>query len=131
MKKYLSPAIEAGIVPGDMRRTPQEWDELVREWFPGLSDMSLRQITWPAIEEHRDYIVKALEAEVTKATIHQRLRDEHGLAASCGSLKRWIAANLAEEALRSRVTVLRGQVAPGSEGLCGIPHKPSAPAGDR
>ena len=41
------------------------------------------------------------------ATIHQRLRDERGLAVSVASLRRYVAANLPEEARRSQVTVLR------------------------
>lgn len=115
VKKYLTPAIEAGISPGDGTRTQEQWRELVRAWFPALVDTTLRQSTWPLIEPHRDYIAEQLRAGVTKATIHQRLRDERGLGASCASLKRWIAANLAEDATRARVTVLRGDVAPGSE----------------
>lgn len=115
VKKYLAPAIEAGIVPGDVARSQEQWQDLVRGWFPELVDTTLRQVTWPQIAVHRDYIAEQLRAGVTKATIHQRLRDEHGLTASCASLKRWIAANLAEEAMRSRVTVLRGEVEPGSE----------------
>ncbi|WP_211210831.1 IS21 family transposase [Sporichthya polymorpha] len=115
VRKYLAPAIAAGIVPGDTTRSLSVWDSLVAGWFPDLVDGRLRQVTWPAIEAHRDYIVESLRAGVTKGTIHQRLRDEHGLEASCASLKRWIAANLAEEVNRSRVTVLRGEVAPGSE----------------
>jgi len=35
------------------------------------------------------------------ATIHQRLADERGLAASVASLRRYVAANLPEEARRS------------------------------
>jgi transposase len=115
VKKYLAPAIEAGIRPGDLPRTPEQWAELVRGWFPTLADTSVRQITWPAIEVHRDYVVEQLKAGVTKATIWQRLRDERGLGASLASFKRWVAANLPEETTRARVTVLRGDVAPGSE----------------
>lgn len=115
VRKYLIPAMAAGIVPGDGPRTQAQWEELVRAWFPELVDTRLRQSTWPEIEAHRDYIVEQLRAGVTKATIHQRLRDGHGLMASCASLKRWIAANLAEDAMRARVTVLRGEVDPGSE----------------
>ena len=48
------------------------------------------------------------KAGVTKQTIWQRLRDEHGLVASVASLKRYVAANLPEEGMRARVTVLRG-----------------------
>lgn len=115
VKKYLTPAIEAGLEPGG-GRTQAEWSVLVRDWFPRLADTTLRQYRWPLIEQHRDYIVEQLEAGVTKATIHQRLRDEHDLQASVASLKRWIAANLPEQALRSKVTVLGEDPAPGSEG---------------
>ena len=85
----------------------ERWAELARAWFPELADTRLRQVTWPAIEVHRDYIVAQLAAGVTMATIHQRLADEHGLAASVASLHRYVAANLPEEARRSQVTVLR------------------------
>jgi transposase len=115
VKKYLTPAIESGLEPGSVR-TQAEWSLLVREWFPQLADTTLRQYSWPLIEPHRDYIVEQLEAGVTKATIHQRLRDEHDLQASVASVKRWIAANLPEQALRSKVTVLGEDPAPGSEG---------------
>jgi transposase len=115
VKKYLIPAIEAGMEPGS-GRTQADWSALVREWFPQLVDTTLRQYSWPFIEPHRDYIVEQLEAGVTKATIHQRLRDEHGLQASVASVKRWIAANLPEQALRSKVTVLREDLPPGQEG---------------
>ena len=84
---------------------------LAREWFPELADTRLRQVTWPAIEAHRDYIVAQLEAGVTVATIHQRLRDEQGLAVSVASLRRYVAANLPEEVRRAQVRVLR--LAPG------------------
>ena len=115
VRKYLGPVIEAGIEPGS-GRTQAEWSVLVREWFPQLADTRLRQVSWPLIEPHRDYIVEQLEAGVTKATIHQRLRDERGLQASVASVKRWIAASLPEQALRSKVTVLGEDPPPGSEG---------------
>ena len=84
----------------------EEWARLAREWFPELADTRLRQVTWPAIGEHRDYIVAQLEARVTVATIHQRLRDERGLAVSVASLRRYVAANLPEEVRRAQVRVL-------------------------
>jgi hypothetical protein len=64
---------------------------LVREWFPELSDTRLRHATWPAIARHHDYIVKQINARMRMATIHQRLRDEHGLAASVASFRRYVA----------------------------------------
>jgi hypothetical protein len=30
----------------------------VREWLPQVVDMRLRQVTWPEIAEHHEYIAK-------------------------------------------------------------------------
>ncbi len=106
VRKYVAPAIGAGMVPGGPPVSEERWGELVREWFPELADVSLRQVTWPAIAVHRDYIVEQLEAGVTQATVWQRLRDEQGLAVSIASFRRYVAANLPEEARRSQVRVL-------------------------
>ncbi len=106
VRKYLAAAEAAGMTPGGPAVSQQEWARLAREWFPELADTRLRQVTWPAIAEHRDYIVAQLEARVTVATIHQRLRDERGLAVSVASLRRYVAANLPEEARRAQVRVL-------------------------
>jgi hypothetical protein len=46
---------------GRAARSAEEWAALVREWFPQLVDTKLRQVTWPQIEVHRDYIVGQLE----------------------------------------------------------------------
>jgi len=94
------------MVPGGAPVSGEEWARLAREWFPELAGTRLRQVTWPAIGEHRDYIVAQLEARVTVATIHQRLRDERGLAVSVASLRRYVAANLPEEVRRAQVRVL-------------------------
>jgi transposase len=107
VRKYTAPAVAAGLVPGGgPARSRAEWAELVRGWFPELADTRLRQVTWPAIEVHRDYVAAQLEVGVTAATIHQRLRDEYGLDVSVASLRRWVRANLPEEVRRRQVRVL-------------------------
>jgi transposase len=115
VKKYLAPALDAGIAPGDRQRSAEQWAELVRSWWPGLVDTRLRQTTWPEIEAHHEYVVGMLAAGVTQATIWQRLRDEHGLSASVASLRRYVAANLPEDARRAKVTVLRETPPAGQE----------------
>ena len=73
-------------------------------------------MTWPAIEAHHDYISEQLKAGVTVTTVHQRLRDERGLAVSVSSFRRYVTANLPEETRRSQVKVLRPYPAePGAE----------------
>ena len=94
IRKYIAPAVAAGITPGSgLAKSEQERAELVREWFPELCDTRLRQVTWPAIGEHHDYIAEQLRAGVRMSTIHQRLRDERGLAAGVASFRRYVAAN--------------------------------------
>jgi transposase len=115
IRRYTAPAVAAGMVPGGPVRSRAEWAELVRGWFPHLVDTRLQQVTWPAIEVHRDYVVAQLELGVTAATIHQRLRDEQGLEASVASFRRWVRANLPEEVRRSQVRVLRPTLPPGQE----------------
>jgi transposase len=105
LRKYVAPAVAAGIAPGGPAKSEDEWHELVREWFPELADTRLRQVTWPAIAEHHDYITEQLKARVRMSTIHQRLRDERGLAASVASFRRYVNANVPEEIRRSQVTV--------------------------
>ena len=114
IRKYLAPAEAAGIAPGGPPMTEHDWAGLIKGWFPELADVRLRQVTWPEIDKHGDYI-KSLLGTVTVSTIHQRLRDEHGLTVSVSSLRRWIAATLPEETRRSQVTVLRDEVEPGLE----------------
>lgn len=109
IRKYLAPAVAAGLTPGGPAMSRQEWADLVTRWFPQLADTRLRQITWPQIAVFHEYIAEHLAAGVTQATIHQRLRDEHGLTASVASLKRYVAANMAEQVRRDRVVVLRGE----------------------
>lgn len=115
IRRYVEPAIAAGFVPGGPPVSEEQWAALVKEWFPHLTDTRLRQVTWPEFDKHREYIAEQLRAGVTKATIHQRLRDEHQMTGSLASLKRYVAANLAEDAVREKVTVLRADPEPGLE----------------
>jgi transposase len=114
-RKYTAPARAAGIEPGGPPMAEADWRTLVTGWFPDLCDSGLRQVSWPRIEPHRDYIAAQLKAGVTAATIHQRLADERGLDASVASLRRWVRANLPEDARRAQVTVLRDTAPPGCE----------------
>ena len=115
LRKYTGPAVAAGMAPGGPPMAEADWRRLAAGWFPQLIDHRLRQVSWPNIEPHRDYIADQLGAGVTVATVHQRLRDEHGLDASVASVRRWVRANLPEQARRAQVTVLRDTPAPGSE----------------
>ena len=124
IRKYLAPAVAAGLAPGGPVMTASDWAELVTRWFPQLADGRLRQVTWPQIAVFHEYIAEHLKAGVTQATIHQRLRDEHGLTASLASLKRYVAANMAEQVRREQVVVLRDETdfPPGMEAQIDYGH---------
>lgn len=72
-------------------------------------------MTWPLIDPHAALIKSWLGHRVTVATIAQRLRDEHGVDVSESSVRRWVATHLGDEVARSKVTVPRPPVPPGSE----------------
>jgi transposase len=114
VRKYVRPAVEAGITPGGPPLGEKEWAALVEGWFPALVDRTLRQSSWPEIEPHHE-LIEGWLGKVKVSTIHQRLRDDHGLAASESSLRRYIAARFSEEAARSAVRVLRDTPPPGDE----------------
>ncbi|MGH9043618.1 MAG: IS21 family transposase [Acidimicrobiales bacterium] len=114
VRKYTAAALAAGIEPGGPPLAAEVWTKLVEEWFPEVLDAARRQVTWPEIDQHKERIGSWL-GMVTIATIHQRLRDDHGLSCSQSSLRRYVAANFEEEVARSAVTVLRDTPPAGEE----------------
>jgi transposase len=115
VRKYTAPLVARGLVPGGPPAGDLVWEQRIMAWFPQVIDRRLRQVTWPQIEAHRDFIVDQLEAGVTVSTISQRLTHEHGLSASESSVRRWMSANLAEQVARSKASPPRPPVDPGSE----------------
>ena len=93
----------------------------MREWFPELTDPRARSSVHGRIAPFHDYIEQHL-ATTTLATIHQRLRDEHGLAVSIASLRRYVRAELAELGAAERATVLRDDPPPGQEAQLDYGH---------
>jgi hypothetical protein len=75
VRKYVAPAVAAGLAPGGPSLSGPEWSKLVEGWIPELVDRAARQSSWPEIEAHREAI-KAWLGQVTISTIHQRLRDD-------------------------------------------------------
>ena len=89
IRKYLAPVAAAGLVPGGPpAMTEADWRDRAAVWFPALVDKGLRQVTWPAIGAHRDYITAQLQAGVTVATIHQAR--QHRQVVAVGSLARTV-----------------------------------------
>jgi len=121
VRKYTGRAAREGLEPKGPPISNTEWADLVREWFPELSDPRARSSVYGQIAPHHGYIADHLQTN-TLATIHQRLRDEHGLSASIASLRRYVALELSEEAAEGRATVLRDDPPPGEEAQLDYGH---------
>jgi hypothetical protein len=121
VRKYVGLAEEAGLAPGGPPLGRAEWAELVRGWCPGLVDARARSLTFPVIDAHRERIGDML-ATNTVSTVHQRLRDEHGLAMGISSFRLYVAAEFPDNSLRDRVTVMRPPVPPGEEAQIDYGH---------
>lgn len=113
VRKYVAKAEEAGLVAGGPALSRAEWAELVRGWFPELTDARARSLTFPLIEPFRERIEQML-ATNTVTTVHQRLRDEHGLAVGLTSFRRYCWSEFCDR-VEDRVTVVRPPVAAGEE----------------
>lgn len=130
IRKYLAPAIAAGITPGKGERFDESvWRQLIADWFPEVADPAVRAVTRPAIAAHHAWIKDQLDESVTVATIAQRLRDDHGVDVSESSVRRYVTAVFAEQVAEGKATVPRGAVPPGEEaqvdyGKLGMWHDP-------
>ncbi len=130
VRKYVAPAEAEGIRPCDgLVLDRAGWAAKVAVWFPELTDARARSSTWPVLEARRELIAKMFETN-TLATVHQRLRDEHGLPVSVTSLRRYVWQAFPDRS-RPAVTPLRPLVGPGEEaqidyGYLGRWHDPLA-----
>ncbi len=114
VRKYVSPAEAAGLEPGGPPLSRAEWMELVRGWFPELVDAKARSLTYPEINAHRS-LIEVMLGTNTVTTVHQRLRDEHGLATGISSFRRYVWREFPDAVSPDAVTVWRPPVTPGSE----------------
>jgi hypothetical protein len=99
----VAKAEEAGLEPGGPVLSEAEWATPVRGWFPELIDARARNATHPVIDVHRERI-KAMMETNTVSTIHQCLRDEHGLSVGITSLRRYIWAEFPDVVNADKVT---------------------------
>ena len=106
IRKYVAPAEAAGLAPGGPPLSRDQWAALVRDWFPELTDPRARSRTHAVIDAHRERIAEMLKTNKA-TTVHQRLRDEHGLDVGISSFRRYVWLEFPDEALENKVTVLR------------------------
>jgi transposase len=115
VSKYVSKARRAGLDVGGPPLSRSQWAALVHGWFPELVDPRHRSLTHSAIDAHRDRIAEMLGTN-TVTTVHQRLRDEHGLAVGLTSFRRYVWREFPEDRARALATPPRPEVPPGEEG---------------
>ena len=89
VRKYAAAAEAAGMRPGGPLLSEAEWDARVRAWFPELADTRLRQVTWPAIEPHQEFIRgqlkaggSAIQSEAPQVSSCRRLRSNAKIRAA-------------------------------------------------
>ncbi|MDP9340631.1 MAG: IS21 family transposase [Actinomycetota bacterium] len=114
VRKYVTKAEQAGLAPGGPPLPRDRWAVLVHEWFPELVDPRTRSLTHDTIDVHRADIEEML-ATNTATTVHQRLRDEHGLGVGLTSFRRYLWREFPEARARSLATPPRPPVPPGEE----------------
>jgi transposase len=128
--KYLAPAKAAGMAPSGEPVGDDRWSELAAEWFPGAAGPRPNQITWGQFDPHAAWVAAQLDAGVRLSVIHQRLRDDKGLAASLSSLRRWVAGTMPERRRPAATGLMPppepGKVAQVDYGLMGGWESPSS-----
>jgi transposase len=111
VRAIVARAEAAGLAPGGVPLTRQEWEARVPELFAA-------RLTPPATAQGQllagfhEMIVAGL-ATNTERTVWQRLRDERGLTVSESTFRRYVEANVREGVRRERVTVRKDVTPPG------------------
>lgn len=75
-----------------------------------------------ACEPYREVIEEALERGRNAMAIWQDLVDDHGFRSGYASVRRFVVKLRGSTPVEARVVI---RTAPGDEGLCGVPHRPS------
>lgn len=114
IRKYIAPAVGAGMVPGGPEVAQEQWAAWVREWFPELVRPEARSDVFTEIAGFHERIAEGLTTN-TLSTVWQRLRDGEGLRASLTSMRRYVRAALPELVKPTAVTVFKEDPPPGDE----------------
>ncbi len=112
--KYTAKAEAEGYAPNGTALSAEQWNVLVHKWFPELVDPRERSRTHETIDAYRADI-KTMLTTNTAQTVHQRLRDEHGLTVGISSFRRYLWREFPEDNLRNIATPPRPDIPPGEE----------------
>ena len=114
VRKYITPAREAGFGPGT--GPPAEgWPAFVARVCPLLGKARRNGAAWDELAARHDEIGERLKLN-RPSTVWQRLHDEDGLQASLASFRRYVAATFPDAyGKRASITVRRDDPPPGEE----------------
>ena len=115
VRKYLAPALAAGLVPGGPPIAQEQWLAWVREWFPDVVRIVANSDASNEVARFQDRIAEGLKTN-TLSTVWQRLRDEDGLGASLSTTRRYVHAAMPQLLDPTAVTVFKEDAGPGEEG---------------
>lgn len=115
VRKYVRAAERVGLVPGVRRRDEADWHALAVAAVAQVAHQRPPGAVSQDIARFHDYLA-ARVGEVHLSVLHQRLRDEHGLAASWGTFYRYVRRHWSERLPSApRTTVRLDDPPPGAE----------------
>jgi transposase len=115
VRKYVEAARRAGLTRGQRRGGVATWERLARATMERVSHQREPGTVAKEVAAYHDYL-KERVGQVRLSVLHQRLRDEQGLAASWGSFYRYVRAHWPDRLEQApRVTVRLDDPPPGAE----------------
>lgn len=115
VRKYVRAARRLGLTPGERARDEAGWERLAEAALREVAQQRPPGAVTDAVARFDAYL-EARVGAVHLSVLHQRLRDEHGLAASWGTFYRYVRRRWPERMARSpRLTVRLDDPPPGAE----------------
>ncbi len=115
VRKYTGAARALGLARGGGRRSEAEWAQLAQAVIDRVAARRAPGAVAAEVARHHAYLEERV-GRVHLSVLHQRLRDEQGLAASWGVFYRYVAQHWPDRLRRApRVTVRREDPPPGEE----------------
>ncbi len=90
VRKYVAAAEALGIPRGAGRRSEAEWAQVAQAVTARVARQRTPGAVVAAVAQHHAYLEQGV-GQVHLTVLHQRLRDEQGLAASWGVFYRYVA----------------------------------------
>src|SRR3989337_4334421 len=95
VRKYLRAAARVGRRRGGQRYREPGWERLARAALVEVAQKRTPSAATAEGAQDNDYLAQRV-GDVRLSVLHQRLRDEHGLAASWGTFYRYVRAHWPE-----------------------------------